>query len=245
MKKILSFYREIPIVTKTVCLVSLTFYLVSNILFNTLNVKIQNYLGLYPFYSENFNWFQLITSPFIHTTSFDHIFFNMLFFLIFAPLVEKKIGTKLFFLLCVVSSLLANLFVNYSYYVNKDIIEMEINKSGIDVAKIKIKDGLVDGYVLNNLSEEKKEKLMDYNNVISKTYGSSGILYGVIIIYFLLFFINYKKIFFILLSLFLIYNEIHNLIYFENLLNCSSYAHVGGITGGLIIFIIYITKKGK
>jgi membrane associated rhomboid family serine protease len=169
----------------------------------------------------------------------------MLFFLIFAPLVENKIGTKLFFSLCIVSSLLANLFVNYSYYVNKGIIEMEINKSGIDVSKIKIKDGLVDEDFLNDLSKEKKEKVMDYNHVISKTYGSSGILYGVIIIYFLLVFINYKKIFFILLSLFLMYNEINNLLYFENLLNCSSYAHVGGMVGGLIIFSLCKIKKGK
>jgi len=242
--KYLSFFKNIPIVTKTIFLVSTFFYLFSNVLYEIFNLKIQNYLGLYPFYSENFNILQLITSPFIHTMSFDHIFFNMLFFLIFAPLVENKIGTKLFFSLCIVSSLLANLFVNYSYYVNKGIIEMEINKSGIDVSKIKIKDGLVDENFLNDLSKEKKEKVMDYNHVISKTYGSSGILYGVIIIYFLLVFINYKKIFFILLSLFLMYNEINNLLNFENLLNCSSYAHVGGMAGGLIIFSLYKIKRG-
>jgi membrane associated rhomboid family serine protease len=245
MKKTLNYFKSIPVITKTICLLSVFFYLFSNVLYGIFNIKIQNYLGLYPFYSENFNILQLITSPFIHSIYFEHIFFNILFFLIFAPLVENKMGTKLFFSLCVVSSLFANLFVNYSYYVNKDIIEMEINKSGIEISNIKIQDGLVDESFLNDLSKEKKEKVMEYNYVISKTYGSSGMLYGIIILYFLLVFINYKKIFFILLSLFLIYNEIYNLIDVQNILNGSSYSHVGGMVGGLIIFLRYKIKKGK
>lgn len=245
MNFFLKYFKNIPIITKCLIVTCLMIYVISTILYSFFNVKIQNFFGLYPFYSENFNWFQLITSPLIHSTSFNHIFFNMVFFLIFAPFVENKIGSKLFFSLCIISSLIANLFINYSYYINKDLIEGEIKKLGIEISNIKIKDGVVDESSLNNLSEEKKKKVMDYSHVISKTYGSSGILYGVIVIYFLLVFLNYKKTFFILLSLFLIYNEICNFTYYDNLLNFSSYAHVGGMVGGLIIFLLHKIKKGK
>lgn len=245
MNKIFIFIKNIPLVTKSILIISVIFYFFSLFLYNLFKIKFENYFGLYPFYSSDFSPYQLITCVFTHMNNFTHLFFNLILILIFAPSVEKKLGTKIFFILCLISSLMANFFVNYTYYVNKKIIENEINRTGVKISEIKIKNGHVDYLYLKNLDVKKRCVVEKYNHVISKTYGSSGVLFGVLIVYFFLNLINYKKIIFLLTCLYLIYIQVDSIINYKNLLDGSSFAHIGGIMGGLLIYFYLIINKIK
>ena len=92
MKTIKTYLTNLPKGVKWIFSVNISIYLLCLITLYGFNYKLQNYLGFYPTYSENFNPLQLITDMFTHSTDVNHIFFNMLFFLIFAPFVENKIG---------------------------------------------------------------------------------------------------------------------------------------------------------
>jgi membrane associated rhomboid family serine protease len=58
-------------------------------------IYINNILSIFPFNSGYFHPYQLLTNIFAHA-SIEHIFFNMLFLILFGPAVEKYFGTKKF-----------------------------------------------------------------------------------------------------------------------------------------------------
>ena len=244
MKKIKSYFVNLPKGVKLVLGINLIVYLITILLYTIFNVKLQDYFGLYPTYSENFNLLQLITCPFIHSiTSFLHILLNMLFFLIFAPSVENRFGTKFFIFVYFICSFLGCIFVNHAYYENKNTINNNILKVGITPKDIKINDGYVSKEYLETLNHKQKYVVMDYDYVISKSYGASSAVFGFIIIYIILNLTNFKKILFNVLGLYLIYVTINGILINDEILNGSHYAHFGGMVGGLIFYLYMKIKK--
>ena len=244
MKTIKTYLTNLPKGVKWVFGVNISIYLLCLITLYGFNYKLQNYLGFYPTYSENFNPLQLITDMFTHSTDINHIFFNMLFFLIFAPFVENKLGTKLFIISYFICGTLGNIFVNYNYHESKVKIEQSIKSASIEVKDIKVTNFLVDESYLDSLNPNQVSVVSDYNYVISKSYGASSSLFGIILIYVLLNFLNIKKVLFNVLCIYLISVVIIGFIFNEIIYSGSDYAHVGGLFGGLLLFVWVKIKKG-
>jgi membrane associated rhomboid family serine protease len=243
MKKIKNYILGLPKAVKWIFAINVLVYILCLIIFEVFDVKLQNYLGLFPTYSENFNPLQLVTNLFTHLMDFSHIFFNMLYFLIFAPFVEKKLGTKLFIVTYFVCGFFGNVFITYNYYKIKPIIESSIESVGVDIKDIKVSNFLVDDEYISTLNETQIDAVKEYNNVISKTYGASPSVFGIVLIYLLFNILNIKKIIFNLLSLYLIFLTIVGFVYSTTILTGSDYTHLGGLIGGLLIFIFFKTKK--
>jgi len=246
MKKIKTYLAnlvKIPVGVKWIFVINVFVYVLCLVVFDVSNVRLQNYLGMYPTYSDNFNPLQLITNMFTHSMGLSHLFFNMLFFLIFAPFVENKFGTKLFIVIYFICGFLGNVFVTYNYYESKPIIEKSINSVGINIKDIKVSNFLVDESYLSTLSPNQSEVVKDYNNIISKTYGASSALFGIILIYLLFNITNIKKILYNILAIHLIYVVVNGFIYNSVITSGSDYSHVGGLFGGLLIYILFKTKK--
>ena len=64
---------------------------------NVMGLPIMNYLALFPYDSPNFNFYQFISSMFMHA-GITHLLFNMLALLSFAPQVENQLGERKFIL---------------------------------------------------------------------------------------------------------------------------------------------------
>jgi len=64
---------------------------------NVMGLPIMNYLALFPYDSPNFNFYQFISSMFMHA-GITHLLFNMLALLSFAPQVENQLGERKFLL---------------------------------------------------------------------------------------------------------------------------------------------------
>ena len=247
MKKIKTYLAnlvKLPVGVKWIFGINVAVCAVCLAAFNIFNVKLQNYLGLFPAYSDNFNPLQLITSMFTHSLGLPHIVYNMLFFLIFAPFVENKFGTKFFIISYFVCGFFGNVFITYNYYKIKPIIENSIDSVGVDIKDIKVSDFLVDTTYINTLKPNQVDVVDDYNEVISKTYGASAALFGIVLIYLLFNIINLKKILFVCLGVYLSYGVISGFINNDIITGGSDYSHVGGMFGGLLLFIWFKIKKG-
>jgi len=244
MKKIKTYFANLPKGVKWIVGINIFVYLLFLITNNLIGVKLHNYFGVYPTYSENFNPLQIVSSMFVHKLDFSHLFGNMIVFLIFAPVIEKKFGTKFFIFSYFICGVFAYTFVNYSYLKNKPVIEQSIVKVGIKVENIKITNYSVNDFYLSNLSEGQRIKVSDYQYVISKSYGASGAIGGMILIYLLLNIKNLKKILYIILGSYIVYFTMDGITQNGTLLNGTHYAHAGGMFGGLIIYLLYKTKKG-
>lgn len=238
MKKIGTYLRNLPTGVKWIVGINISIYIMTIFIFLVFGVKLQDYLGVYPTYSNNFNPIQLLSNMFTHSIVFDHIFFNMIFFLIFAPFVERSFGTKLFVLTYLVCGFFGFLFINYSYYKNKSSIEKSIVSIGINIKDIKISEFHVDEKYLNTLNTDQLYVIRDYNNVISKAYGASSSVFGILLIYIILNIKNVKKYFYVILAILLVYLGINGIKQNNEILNGSNYAHMGGVVGGFILIII-------
>lgn len=244
MKKIKTYLTNLPKGVKWIFVINVLVYVLCLITFNITDVKLQNYLGVYPTYSENFNPLQLVTNLFTHLMDFSHIFFNMLCLLIFAPFVELKLGNRFFIITYFVCGFLGNVFINYNYYESKSKIEKSIQCVGVDVKDIKVSNFLVDESYLKSLKENQIDVVRNYNHVISKSYGASSSIFGIVLVYLLFNILNIKKILFNVLSVYLIYLTIYGVLFNDIVSRGSDYTHLGGMFGGVIMIIIYKIKKG-
>jgi hypothetical protein len=137
-------------------------------------------------------------------------------------------------------------FINHSYYLNKSTIERDIVTVGIKPNSIKLdNENHVDSAYLSSLKRNQLESVKNYNHVTSKTHGSSGFMFGIIIMYLLYNWRNFKKIIPIFLGGYLIFQNIEELLLDDRILNGSIFAHFGGMFGGLICFIIFIIFENK
>ena len=244
MKKIGTYLRNLPIGVKWIVGINVSVYIITILIFLVFNVRTQNYLGAYPTYSDNFNLLQLFSSAFTHSIWIDHIFFNMFFFLIFSPFVERTFGTKLFVVVYLVCGFFGYTLTNYTYHKNKILIENEIVKTGIEIKDIQLSDFTVNNDYLSTLTSDQSKKVIEYNGVISRTYGASSSLFGMILIYVLFNLKNLRKLPYVILGSYLIYEVINGITHSGPMLNGTDYSHIGGMFGGLIMYVLYKIKKG-
>jgi membrane associated rhomboid family serine protease len=238
METIKKYLFSIPKGVKFIVLINLVVYVLTIFTYYVFDVNLTNYLGAYPTYSEYFNPVGVFTSWFTHSINILHILSNVILFLIFAPSIELKLGAKNMFLIYVLCGLVGYASVNYSYYHNKEKIENSLKVLNIDPLSIEIKDHSVSREYLSTLDEDSIEVVREYNRVISKTYGASSALYGIIAIYLLLNIGNLKKIGFNLLAIYCIGYTTYSLFENTRIFDGSDYAHIGGFMTGLIFLLI-------
>ena len=241
-------------ITKSVILIiiaNVVFSILTYILFSISKIELQSYLGTYPTYSDHFHYYQLFTFMFIHSANPIHIISNIAFIVIFAPSYESKFGGKKLILTYFICAWSGYLMINIAYYHNKEVIESSILKVGINPNEIKIdKNYKVNEFYLEKLSSHQSNVVRNYNHVTSKTFGASGALFGFVVIYLFMNFNTIRKLPFLVLGLLLIYNNVYESMHYQEIqngLNASSFAHYGGMIGGIVIFFFdrYMTKRNN
>lgn len=200
----------------------------------------------YPTYSNHFHVYQLLTFMFVHSTNPAHVIFNVLFLIIFSPSVEKKFGFRNYILIYMVCAWIGYLFINKSYAMNKEIVEKSIISLGINPEKIPLNERHeVNEEYMSKLNSKQKIAVEKYNYITSKTNGASGALYGIVLVYILINFFNFRKILFLALAFYFVYQNFENFLEPNDLINGSSFAHFGGMIGGLILGIPLLIKNNK
>lgn len=244
MKKIGTYLRNLPTGVKWIVGINIFIYIMTIFVFSVFGVKLQDYLGAYPTYSDNFSLLTILTSMFTHSMNFTHIFFNMLLMLVFAPFVERKLGYKKFIFYYFLIGVMGYTFINYSYHNNKINIIKSIENVGLNIDDVIIIDGEVSNVYLQSLNINQLESVTNYNYVISKTYGSSSSLFGIIVLYIMFNMLNIRKVLYNVLAIYFIVNATFEVFSYQHILNSSHYAHLGGSVCGFVLFILYKTKKG-
>jgi membrane associated rhomboid family serine protease len=202
--------------------------------------ELQFYISTYPTYSEHFHFYQLFTFLFVHSTNPTHLVFNVLYLLIFAPFFERKLGFRKFIIAYFVCAWIGFIFINYSYYQDKEIVEKRIIATGINPKTIRLNDRHeVDNAFFATLNEKQKIAVEEYNYVTSKTNGASGALFGYITFYLFLNILNFRKIIFNALGFYLLYSNLEVFLEPSSLMNGSCLAHFGGMLGGLLFILYY------
>jgi len=86
-------FKQIPIITRSIIVISLGLYLVNVILY-FMGIHINDYIGLWQFSNENFRPYQVLTFTFSHDVYPDHFLYNSSYLLIFLAQIELILKKK-------------------------------------------------------------------------------------------------------------------------------------------------------
>jgi membrane associated rhomboid family serine protease len=78
-----TFLKEIPLITKSIIGISVTFFLI-NFIFNLFGINLNDYLCLYQFKSDDFKIYQILSFSFCHSIDPTHLIYNSIFLLFFS-----------------------------------------------------------------------------------------------------------------------------------------------------------------
>jgi membrane associated rhomboid family serine protease len=226
-------------------ILNITVYLTTIIVLSIFNYDLRDDLSIYPTYSENFNLYRLLTFMFTHSTDFSHIFFNLLFLIIFGCYIEKKIGFNKFILFYVSCSLVGFIYINQGYHVLKTDLNKKFNTLGLSINKIKFVNKRVRYDCRTNLTSKQLEVIDDYNYVFSKSFGASCSVFGIIVFYFLSNLTNYRKILLSIISGYLLYDNIYGFFNSDIIYSNKFYGHFGGMFAGLLFFLLFHVLRIK
>ena len=108
------FQRTTPVVMNLIIINSLVFFIL--IMFDGTDEKITRLIALFPFGTEYFKPYQLVTHMFAHG-GFFHLLFNMFVLWMFGSMLERVWGPKRFFIFyfaCGLAAGVAHLLLEYS-----------------------------------------------------------------------------------------------------------------------------------
>ena len=184
MKKIKSYFVDLPKEVKFLIILNIVINL-GFISFNYIfNYDLNYTFGTYPTCSDNFDYYRIFTFMFSHSIDITHLLSNVIIFLLFAPIVSKKIGFKRTFLLYIISGLTSFIFFNHQKNYENDIIKKDMIKIGVDISKIKQYDnGNIDFSKFKNINEEQYRFLINYPHTNSFLSGSSGSVFSFVILF--------------------------------------------------------------
>ena len=100
--------KFIPKIVKWLIGINVAVYVFSLSLIQSYKFNLLEHLALRAGY--DFEWYQLVTHAFTHSTHMGHIIGNMTFFLLFAIFVQKRIGPTTCLLLYVYTAIISGLF---------------------------------------------------------------------------------------------------------------------------------------
>lgn len=224
-------FGYLPPVTKNIIIINVLLFILTNLLQQTQQIDLNQYLGLHYHLAPDFKPHQFITYLFMHG-GISHIFFNMFGVFIFGQVLEHTWGPKRFIIFYILTGLGAAL----TQYI--------INHFSITEALSVINDQIASPL----LSAEDKSELIQLkynylnNNII---IGASGSLFGLLGAFgmlfpnrllYLYFFIPVKaKWLVIAYGLIELFSGLSN----NPGDNVAHFAHLGGLAVGFIIVLIW------
>ena len=236
-----TYLSNLPKSIKVLLLINIVIYFISIIIDWVFSYNLNKTFGAYPIWTEKFEVYRLFTFMFSHNINPDHIIVNLITLLLFAPAVSRVIGNNNTIKVYVFSGLISFFLFNYQMYNQHNEIVDKLTKTGFDVKKIKLTEG---GYMeispLDITNKRQKRLLEVYVTTNGFLCGSSGSIFAFMVIYLFLFIKRKKSILLNLLVLLLVFNVInkeikHNIDYLGTIA-----AHMGGVIGGIVFFIVWL-----
>ncbi len=117
------FLSTIPTVTKNIIIINLLLWLAS-LKFTVMT----DWLGLHFFLASDFKIHQVVTYMFMHSTRFDHVFFNMFAVLMFGRVLEQTWGPKRFLIFYMVTGIGAALIQELTWYIDMKPFLDDVNR---------------------------------------------------------------------------------------------------------------------
>lgn len=239
-----SFLSHIPPVTKNLIIINLIVWLAMFVLPGKIGVELETYGGLHYFKASDFNFAQLFTYMFMHSTGgAAHIFFNMFSLWMFGMTLERALGSARFlfyYISCGIGAALVQELV-WSLTWEDTFVRLLATGNNLDFPQAR--------EVLNGL---KDTPWLSQNLNFFITIGASGAIYGVLLAFGMLFPNAPLYLFFIPIPIkakwmVLGMGAIELLIGMSESMGRSDgvahFAHLGGMIFGFFI-ILYWKKKG-
>ncbi len=238
MKKIKSYFVNLPNGVKLIICINIVVHLISFISIFFFSFDINDYLGVHPTHSDRFKFYQLITSMFSHSYYPLHIILNLIFLLIYSVSFERMFGFKKYILMYLLSGMTCNLF-----YIAHQNTEFEYTSKKLTNMRIEYKT--LNEFDVYDYPKETRKIMRRYQKSNYSGIGASGAVFGFIITFIILNVRNIKNFgvcILIGLGLYQIYLNVMSFFPLDYEYLGSSVGHVGGMVGGLI-FLIYIKTK--
>ncbi len=220
-------FNILPPICKNLLIINALLYLLTIVL-QAKGIDLTAVFGLHYFSASRFHIWQLITYAFFHG-SFSHLFFNMFAIWMFGYTIENLWGSKRFLIYCLVTALGAALMQELTYFL-----------SNMDL--------LLGNYEYVNIVGHGRVTVGEYLNLFN-TIGASGICFGVLLAFGLMFPNEYIYLYFfvpIKCKWFVIgYCAIE---LFNGIAATSDgvahFAHLGGALAGLFL-VLHWRKKSR
>lgn len=243
-----SFFGMMPPVTKNLIIINLIVWLAMFVLPGKLGMRLEDLGGLHYFRASDFNFAQLLTYMFMHSThGFAHIFFNMFSLWMFGMTLERTLGSARFlfyYISCGIGAALVQELV-WALTWEDTFVRLFANANHVDFPEAR---AILEQW--GNTLEGKR--YISENLNIFVTIGASGAIYGVLLAFGMLFPNAPLYLFFIPVPIkakwmVLGMGVIEVLIGLSEAAGRSDgvahFAHLGGMIFGFFI-ILYWKKKG-
>ena len=231
--------KKIPKITLVLIVINVLIFLLTEYI---IGEDLKSLLASNPIDTDGFYFFQIITSSFVHS-NFEHIFTNLILFIIFSPSVEIFLGSKKFIYMIILSSILNFLTyqISFKYKHDSDVL---FNNNNLSPKDIKYNKNFEIDYKNSEIfkkCESNDANLIIEKYIMSKTRGCgfSVCISSIMVIFLLLF--NIKKPILSLFSLFFVLLTIYFCLYEESI-NPSHILHLSGFLFGFGFIMI---KKGS
>ena len=229
----------IPEVIKNLIIINVLMFFASLIFQPTM----QEYLAMYPFSSEAFRPYQIITHMFMHGGGF-HIFFNMYALFMFGRDTELAMGAKKFLLFYFLTGLGAVMLHQLAGYIE---LQYAMQQLSPDQAAIVYKEGI--NLYMNNKTFS--DPALAYANAAlnQPAVGASGAVYGVLVAFGMLYPNRVLMLLFPPMPIkakyfVLIMGALEIYMSFSMNDNVAHFAHLGGALFGFLL-IFYWRKQGE
>ena len=219
-------FSILPPVCKNLLIINTLMWLLTGVL-KYRGIDLTSLLGLHFVQASHFRFWQPITYAFMHA-NFNHLFFNMFALWMFGYTLENMWGSKKFIIFCLITALGAALAQEITYFF------MNYNL-------------LTGGYQGVSFPDGSKIPVKEYLNIFN-TIGASGIVFGVLLAFGMMFPNTYIYLYFLVpmkTKWFVI--GYCALELFNGVLGTSDgvahFAHLGGALAALVLIFIWEKKS--
>jgi len=234
-------FQVLPPICKNLIIINVILYFAFYVLRNRGIIDLSYYMGLHIYASPLHHFWQYITYAFMHA-NFTHLLFNMFAFWMFGAVLENVWGAKRFMIFCLVAALGAALAQQITYYFMYHNLINEV--FGIS------NSNKVHFITTGNQIMTKEAWLLQANQMINSinTVGASGIVFGVLLAFGMMFPNNYIYFYFLVpmkAKWFVIGYILLELFegVFHSADGVAHFAHLGGALAGFILIMIW--RKGS
>jgi membrane associated rhomboid family serine protease len=229
--------------------INVSIHVLHEVIFANFGFKLNDFLSSYSFFNDNFHVFSILTANLAHI-DWDHLFWNMLFFVLVGFAVESRLGTKKYLLIILVSGLFSSfIFHSHDVFVQQEIATIlkqnNIKDSDVQLTKnfeVDTKNSAIFKKVKGIKAYDISEKIR-FGKGCSK--GFSGCLFGAMMAYLIIF--HYKRLLLNLIILLQIALNINSLVENDFFYSTTQLVHLGGALVGLVFVVLtfYLDKRRK